>query len=37
MNDYDLFPVNNFRYGSHPDAYKVHSDEYKRYFTQNIF
>jgi aldehyde:ferredoxin oxidoreductase len=37
MNDYDLFPVNNFRYGSHPDAYKVHSDVYKRYFTQNIF
>ncbi len=36
MNDYDLFPVNNFKFGSHPDAVKVHSDVYKSMFTQGI-
>jgi len=36
MNDYDLFPTNNFKFGSHPDAYKVHSDIYKEFFTQNV-
>ncbi len=36
MNDYDLLPVNNFKYGSHPDAYKIHSEVYKTRFTQGI-
>ncbi len=37
MNDYDLLPVNNFKLGSHPDAYKIHSDIYKeKYFTQGV-
>jgi aldehyde:ferredoxin oxidoreductase len=36
MNDYDLFPVHNFKYGSHKDAHKVHSDIYKKYFTQGV-
>ncbi len=36
MNDYDLFPVHNFKYGSHKDADKVHSDVYKTYFTQGV-
>jgi aldehyde:ferredoxin oxidoreductase len=36
MNDYDLFPTNNFRFGNHPDADKVHSNVYKSYFTQGI-
>jgi aldehyde:ferredoxin oxidoreductase len=36
MNDYDLLPVNNFKYGSHPDAYKIHGDVWKSFFTQNV-
>ncbi|MBK9356524.1 MAG: aldehyde:ferredoxin oxidoreductase [Bacteroidales bacterium] len=36
MNDYDLFPTNNFKFGSHPDAYKVHSNIYKEKFTQGV-
>ncbi|MDA3943735.1 MAG: aldehyde:ferredoxin oxidoreductase [Bacteroidetes bacterium] len=36
MNDYDLLPVNNFKYGSHPDAYKIHSEVWKSRFTQGI-
>ncbi len=36
MNDYDLFPVNNFKFGSSKDAIKVHSNVYKERFTQNI-
>lgn len=36
MNDYDLFPTNNFKYGSHPDAIKVHANVYKERFTQNV-
>ncbi len=38
MNDYDLLPVNNFKFGSHPDAARIHSDVYRdEYFTQNVF
>ncbi|MCX7954712.1 MAG: hypothetical protein N3A01_05930 [Bacteroidales bacterium] len=37
MNDYDLLPVKNFKYGSHPDAVNIHSDILKKYFTQNMF
>ncbi len=37
MNDYDLLPVNNFKYGSSPEAAKIHSDIYKeKYFTQGV-
>ncbi|MCE1201078.1 MAG: aldehyde:ferredoxin oxidoreductase [Bacteroidia bacterium] len=36
MNDYDLLPVHNFKYGSHPDAVNIHSDVYKSRFTQGI-
>lgn len=36
MNDYDLFPTNNFKFGSHPDAVKVHSNIYKERFTQGV-
>lgn len=36
MNDYDLFPTHNFKYGSHPDAIKVHANVYKERFTQNV-
>lgn len=36
MNDYDLFPTHNFKFGSHPDAIKVHANVYKERFTQNV-
>ena len=36
MNDYDLLPVHNFKFGSHVDADKIHSDIYKSYFTQGM-
>ncbi|MEA3495900.1 MAG: aldehyde ferredoxin oxidoreductase C-terminal domain-containing protein [Bacteroidota bacterium] len=36
MNDYDLLPVNNFKYGSHKDANKIHSEVYKKFFTQGL-
>ncbi|MGQ9846735.1 MAG: aldehyde ferredoxin oxidoreductase family protein [Bacteroidales bacterium] len=36
MNDYDLLPVKNFKYGSHPDAAKISSEVWKSYFTQGI-
>lgn len=36
MNDYDLLPVNNFKYGSHKDAGRIHGDVWMSYFTQNV-
>lgn len=36
MNDYDLLPVNNFKFGSHPDAINIHSEVWKSMFTQGI-
>ena len=36
MNDHDLLPVMNYKYGSHPDAFKIDSSVWKRKFTQNI-
>jgi aldehyde:ferredoxin oxidoreductase len=36
MNDYDLLPVNNFKFGSHPDAINIHGDVWKSKFTQGI-
>ncbi|MCW4044853.1 MAG: aldehyde:ferredoxin oxidoreductase [Candidatus Bathyarchaeota archaeon] len=32
MNDFDLLPVNNFRYGSHPDAVKLGREVYRKKF-----
>ncbi len=36
MNDYDLLPVNNYKFGSHPDADNIHSEIWKERFTQGI-
>jgi len=36
MNDYDLLPVNNFKFGSHPDAVKISGDVWKTFFTQGV-
>lgn len=36
MNDYDLLPTNNFKFGSHPDGAKIHSNIYKERFTQGV-
>jgi len=32
MNDYDILPVHNFRYGNHPDATRIYSPEFCKYF-----
>ncbi len=36
MNDYNLLPVNNFKFGNHPDHVKIHSDVWESYFTQGV-
>jgi aldehyde:ferredoxin oxidoreductase len=36
MNDHDLLPVMNYKFGSHKDAFKIDSSVWKRHFTQNI-
>ncbi len=36
MNDYDLLPVHNFKFGSHKEADKIHSDVYMERFTQGV-
>lgn len=36
MNDHDLLPVMNYKFGSHPDSYKIDSSVWKKNFTQNI-
>jgi aldehyde:ferredoxin oxidoreductase len=36
MNDYDLLPTHNFKYGSHPEAEKIYGDVWKERFTQGI-
>ncbi|MEE9152210.1 MAG: aldehyde ferredoxin oxidoreductase C-terminal domain-containing protein [Thermoplasmata archaeon] len=33
MNEFDLLPVNNFRFGSHPDAKNIGSDAYRPKFV----
>lgn len=35
MNDFDLLPVHNFQYGSHPDAKNLYADEFRKYFGKN--
>jgi aldehyde:ferredoxin oxidoreductase len=34
MDDYDLLPVHNFKFGSHPQAEKIKDPVFKRYFRQ---
>jgi aldehyde:ferredoxin oxidoreductase len=36
MNDYDLLPTHNFKFGSHPEANAIHSEVWKARFTQGI-
>jgi aldehyde:ferredoxin oxidoreductase len=36
MNDYDLLPVHNFRYGSHPETHKIDSKVWEQWFTQGM-
>ncbi|MFO7978269.1 MAG: aldehyde ferredoxin oxidoreductase C-terminal domain-containing protein, partial [Bacteroidales bacterium] len=37
MADYDLLPTHNFKFGTHEDALKIHSDVFRdKYFTQNV-
>ncbi|NLH94721.1 MAG: aldehyde:ferredoxin oxidoreductase [Synergistaceae bacterium] len=36
MNDYELLPVNNFKFGSHPDIANIDPFVYEKYFTQNM-
>ena len=36
MDDYDLLPVNNYRFGSHADAVKISSPHFIKRFTQDI-
>lgn len=36
MDHFDLLPVHNFRYGSHPDTHKIDSKVWKEAFTQGL-
>ena len=36
MDDYDLLPVHNFRFGSHPETPKINSDVWEARFTQGL-
>ncbi len=36
MNDYDLLPTHNFRYGSHEEAPKINGDVWEARFTQGM-
>jgi len=36
MNDYDLLPTHNFKFGSHPKAGGLHSSIWKSKFTQGL-
>ncbi|MDF2675125.1 MAG: aldehyde:ferredoxin oxidoreductase, partial [Clostridiales bacterium] len=36
MNDYDLLPVHNYKYGSDPEVWKISSDELKKRVTQGM-
>ncbi|MCD6179455.1 MAG: hypothetical protein J7K39_06080 [Bacteroidales bacterium] len=36
MNDYDLLPTHNFKFGKSDQADKIHSDVYKSFFTQGV-
>ncbi len=34
MDDYDLLPVNNYKFGAHPDSPKIDSEVWKKLFHQ---
>jgi aldehyde:ferredoxin oxidoreductase len=36
MNDYNLLPINNFKFGNHDEAYKIHGNVWKSFFTQGV-
>ena len=36
MNDYDLLPVHNFKFGSHPEAEKIAGGVWEKRFTQGL-
>lgn len=37
MNDHDLLPTHNYKYGMHREIAKIHSDVFKdKYFTQGV-
>ena len=36
MNDHDLLPVNNYKFGSHPDIGNIDSNAWKAQFTQGV-
>ncbi len=36
MDHFDLLPTHNFRYGSHPETYKIDSKIWKEAFTQGL-
>ncbi len=36
MDDYDLLPVHNFKYGTHPDTPKINGDVWEQHFTQGL-
>jgi len=36
MDDYDLLPVHNFRFGSHPDTPKINGEVWEARFTQGL-
>ena len=36
MDDYDLLPVHNYRFGSHPDVHKINGDVWEQRFTQGL-
>ena len=36
MNDYDLLPTHNFKYGSHPEGEKIAGEVWRKRFTQGI-
>ena len=36
MDHFDLLPVHNYRYGSHPDTHKIDSKIWKEAFTQGL-
>ena len=36
MDHFDLLPVKNFKFGSHPETYKIDSNVWKESFTQGL-
>jgi aldehyde:ferredoxin oxidoreductase len=36
MNDYDLLPVHNYKFGAHPDIDKIRSTVWEKIYTQGI-